>query len=250
MRTRLIAFRAARTVGAAALLMVPAAGSAYADGSVTATVSPAGAGPGDRVEIRVRGCQSSGGTARSQAFSGPAELRGEGSHDPRNSSHDAQQSQSGAESVRSGEQSSSERENAPTDEGGARYDSGQVVSESQRERSSVLKGHTLHGYATIEDRLAPGSHQITVRCAGREHRAAGTVHIAGPHSRPVHPSPVAPVRAGGGGTAVLAAEQRPPNDTDGAGPGTPHTVIGLVLAGVAAVVVAVRGSRRRRQGSD
>ncbi|MGV9312626.1 hypothetical protein ACWDR0_10565 [Streptomyces sp. NPDC003691] len=33
---------------------------------------------------------------------------------------------------------------------------------------------------------------------------------------------------------------------ESAGPGTAHTVIGLVLAGVAAVVVAVRGAHRRR----
>ncbi|MER7896926.1 hypothetical protein ABTX62_12595 [Streptomyces sp. NPDC096046] len=57
-------------------------------------------------------------------------------------------------------------------------------------------------------------------------------------------SPVAPVQAGGGGAAALiAAEDR------GNGPGTAQGVTGLVLAGVAAVVVAWRGVRRRR-GTD
>ena len=57
-------------------------------------------------------------------------------------------------------------------------------------------------------------------------------------------SPVAPVQAGGGGAAELvAAEER------GAGPGTAQGVTGLVLAGVAAVVVALRGLRRGR-GTD
>ncbi|MGW0496998.1 hypothetical protein ACWD0Z_16630 [Streptomyces sp. NPDC003007] len=57
-------------------------------------------------------------------------------------------------------------------------------------------------------------------------------------------SPVAPVQAGGGGAAALvAAEDR------GTGPGTAQGVTGLVLAGVAAVVVAWRGVRRSR-GTD
>ncbi|MGW5131454.1 hypothetical protein [Streptomyces sp. NPDC004135] len=57
-------------------------------------------------------------------------------------------------------------------------------------------------------------------------------------------SPVAPVRAGGGGAAdLVAAEER------GAGPGTAQGVTGLVLAGVAAVVVALGGARRSR-GTD
>jgi hypothetical protein len=59
-----------------------------------------------------------------------------------------------------------------------------------------------------------------------------------------HPSPVAPVQAGGGGAAdLVAAEDR------GAGPGTAQGVTGLVLAGVAAVVVALGGVRRGR-GTD
>lgn len=57
-------------------------------------------------------------------------------------------------------------------------------------------------------------------------------------------SPVAPVRAGGGGAAdLVAAEER------GTGPGTAQGVTGLVLAGVAAVVVALGGARRSR-GTD
>jgi hypothetical protein len=61
-----------------------------------------------------------------------------------------------------------------------------------------------------------------------------------------HASPVAPVEAGGGGAAdLVAAEDR------GAGPGTAQGVTGLVLAGVAAVVVALGGVRRnRKRGTD
>jgi hypothetical protein len=40
-------------------------------------------------------------------------------------------------------------------------------------------------------------------------------------------------------------------DAEDAGPSTPQTVIGLALAGVAAVVVALRSARRRRRtGAD
>ncbi|MFD3520589.1 hypothetical protein [Streptomyces sp. NPDC058653] len=71
-------------------------------------------------------------------------------------------------------------------------------------------------------------------------------HVAYPaHPRPSdpHASPVAPVRAGGGGrtTTALAGDE--------AGPSTPHTVIGLVLAGAAAVAVAIRSARRRRSAA-
>lgn len=59
-----------------------------------------------------------------------------------------------------------------------------------------------------------------------------------------YPSPVAPVQAGGGGAAdLVAAEDR------GAVPGTAQGVTGLMLAGVAAVVVALGGVRRSR-GTD
>ncbi|QHY95677.1 hypothetical protein SSPS47_11165 [Streptomyces sp. S4.7] len=58
-----------------------------------------------------------------------------------------------------------------------------------------------------------------------------------------HASPVAPVRAGGGGRTISTAA------ADEAGPSTPHTVIGLVLAGVAAVAVAIRSARRKRSAA-
>ncbi|MFJ6634101.1 hypothetical protein ACIQMR_22345 [Streptomyces sp. NPDC091376] len=63
-------------------------------------------------------------------------------------------------------------------------------------------------------------------------------------------TPVAPVRAGGGGAATEPAAAHAAKSADTQGPGTPHTVIGLVLAGVAAVAVAFRSARRRRIGSS
>ncbi|MGI5355405.1 hypothetical protein ACQI4E_08825 [Streptomyces sp. CA-252508] len=104
------------------------------------------------------------------------------------------------------------------------------------------KGGPLHGDTTVKSHLDTGTYPLTVHCDGRDHHDAGTVHV----TRHTPATPVAPVRAGGGGAAPMAAEA-PRGDTEGQGPGTPHTVIGLVLAGVAAVAVAFRSTRRRRR---
>ncbi|MFG3506316.1 hypothetical protein ACGF5F_12480 [Streptomyces sp. NPDC047821] len=104
------------------------------------------------------------------------------------------------------------------------------------------KGGPLHGDTTVKSHLDSGTYPLTVHCDGRDHHDAGTVHVT--HHAP--PTPVAPVRAGGGGTAALAADA-PRGGVEEQGPSTPHTVIGLVLAGVAAVAVALRSTRRRRR---
>ncbi|MEV5881873.1 hypothetical protein AB0L74_03980 [Streptomyces sp. NPDC052020] len=103
---------------------------------------------------------------------------------------------------------------------------------------------TLTGSGRVRSTAAAGRHEVRVRCGAAERTA--TLTVAGrtsPSARPAAPaSPVAPVDAGGGGAARLAAE-------DGGrttGPGTAHTVTGLVLAGAAAVAVALRGARRCR----
>jgi hypothetical protein len=90
---------------------------------------------------------------------------------------------------------------------------------------------------------------VEVTCQDSAGKAAGVItvtraeHHHQHHTQPLEP--VAPVHAGGGGAALLAAE-----GAHEQGPGTRHAVIGLVLAGVAAVAVAGRSVRRRRQGSE
>ncbi|MFH8288731.1 hypothetical protein [Streptomyces sp. NPDC018059] len=99
----------------------------------------------------------------------------------------------------------------------------------------------LHGNAEIRGGLS-GSYDVTVICDGHPHQGTGTVRI---NQR--NPEPAAPVRAGGGGTAHLTSTVSAEADgADEAGPGTRHAVIGLILAGVAAVAVAFRSVRRRR----
>ncbi|WP_434091148.1 hypothetical protein [Streptomyces flaveus] len=74
-------------------------------------------------------------------------------------------------------------------------------------------------------------------------KGTGTLTVVKKSTAPsAHKSPTAPVSAGGGGTARLSAVQ----ERAAEGPGTPHTVIGLILAGAAAVAVAVRSVRRGR----
>ncbi|MFJ4922130.1 hypothetical protein [Streptomyces sp. NPDC088725] len=63
------------------------------------------------------------------------------------------------------------------------------------------------------------------------------------HPNPAQ-SPIAPVRAGGGGTAVLAADGQAAADRSG--PGAPHAMVGLLLTAVAAIAVTFRSVRRRR----
>ncbi|MFJ4961378.1 hypothetical protein ACIP6P_02795 [Streptomyces sp. NPDC088729] len=95
----------------------------------------------------------------------------------------------------------------------------------------------LFAEATVRFDAEPRSYEVRVRCADGRGRATGTLTVVH-HSRP---SPVAPVKAGGGGAATLAERS-----AESQGPGTRHAVIGLVLAAVAAVAVALRTSRRRR----
>ncbi|GGQ02357.1 hypothetical protein ACFFKE_28050 [Streptomyces mutabilis] len=105
----------------------------------------------------------------------------------------------------------------------------------------------LVGAGTVRSTMEAGAYVVRVEC-GQDARE-GTVTVA-ERQRPAAPaSPVAPVDAGGGGTARLAAsdtrdEVRPEP------PGTAHTVTGLVLAGIAAVAVALRGVRSRSRGTD
>ncbi|MFF8829765.1 hypothetical protein [Streptomyces sp. NPDC015131] len=104
------------------------------------------------------------------------------------------------------------------------------------------KDGPLYGDTTVRSHLEPGDFPLTVHCDGRDHPDAGSLLV----ERRTAPSPVAPVRAGGGGAAALAADA-PRGGDEEHGPSTSHTVVGLVLAGVAAVAVALRSTRRRRR---
>ncbi|PCG84310.1 hypothetical protein CIB93_20315 [Streptomyces sp. WZ.A104] len=95
----------------------------------------------------------------------------------------------------------------------------------------------LFAEARIRSDAEPRSYDVWVTCEDSNGKATGTLTVIH-HNRP---SPAAPVKAGGGGTATLAERA-----VESEGPGTRHAVTGLVLAAVAAVAVALRSSRRRR----
>ncbi|MEU6894217.1 hypothetical protein ABZ934_20905 [Streptomyces sp. NPDC046557] len=116
--------------------------------------------------------------------------------------------------------------------------------------------HALWGDALIASHAQPGSHEIRVKCDGRDDRVSGSLRIRERHHPDPHHSPVWPVHAGGGAMAAevaktteLAAAPAKKNH-GGDGPGLPQTVIGAVLAAVATLAVAGRALalRRRRSG--
>ncbi|MFB7866737.1 hypothetical protein [Streptomyces sp. NPDC056069] len=116
--------------------------------------------------------------------------------------------------------------------------------------------NALSGGATVKHGLEDGTYKVTVTCDGHDHHDAGSVQVRRheePTHRPTHhPSPIAPVHAGGGGAAAFAAPAAPgvAQTADAAGLGTPYTLLGLGLAAVAAVAVAFRSARRRGTGTD
>ncbi|GAA2396767.1 hypothetical protein GCM10010420_23110 [Streptomyces glaucosporus] len=132
-------------------------------------------------------------------------------------------------------------------------------------------GGGLFGETRIRSDAEEGRHRITVECEGADGGLTGRLTVrrsasgapsspaasptASPKTSPavsptgtpaVSPSPVAPVPAGGGGTAERDGER-----SGDAGPGALHTALGVGLAGAATLVVARRAVvLRRRNRSD
>ncbi|MEV0277242.1 LPXTG cell wall anchor domain-containing protein [Streptomyces sp. NPDC050610] len=96
----------------------------------------------------------------------------------------------------------------------------------------------LFGEAAIRSSVSVGEYAVTVACAGEEETVQGNLTVTAEGSSAPASSPVAPVPAGGGGTA--------PRIEDTGGP-EPY---GLVLAGGAALVLGgLFLHRRRRRGA-
>ncbi|MDQ0961556.1 hypothetical protein QFZ66_005434 [Streptomyces sp. B4I13] len=121
-----------------------------------------------------------------------------------------------------------------------------------------VSGGSLVGDTRVRSSVAAGAYDVRITCV--DFTVKGRISVVAPSpvepSRPressgpptqdaptVPASPVAPVRAGGGGAAPLASVEEARVD----GPGAVQAVIGLVLAGVAAAAVVFRGVRRRRR---
>ncbi|MFI9036067.1 hypothetical protein [Streptomyces sp. NPDC053726] len=121
----------------------------------------------------------------------------------------------------------------------AKGNSDVFVSEA---RFSPAADGGLFAQARISSDASPGDYDIQIVCTDdKGTKTSGTVTVIDRDQ----PTPLAPVRAGGGGTAVLT-DQEAHQD----GPGTVQAVIGLALAAVAVVAVAFRSVRRRRPAED
>ncbi|MGP2441088.1 hypothetical protein [Streptomyces sp. JW3] len=132
--------------------------------------------------------------------------------------------------------------------------------ESDVRLSLASSDGALVGAGRVRTSVTAGAYVVKVRCGSQQREGRLTVGDRGDRPdegrtpTPAHASPVAPVDAGGGGAARLAATDAgtahdPQGEARPDGPGTAHAVIGLVLAGVAAVAVALRSARRSR-GTD
>ncbi|WP_329442690.1 hypothetical protein [Streptomyces canus] len=107
---------------------------------------------------------------------------------------------------------------------------------------------SLVGETRVRSSIEPGPYDVQITCADFQVKGRITVVAAegagatAAATATALATPVAPVNAGGGWTAThLSAMEPQPT-----GPGTGQTVTGLVLAGVAAVAVVLRRSRRSR----
>ncbi|MFJ8590874.1 hypothetical protein [Streptomyces sp. NPDC093598] len=205
------------TVCTSVLAAVALAPAAYAADAGNVSVTPAAPVPGSDVTLRVTGCAQRTAVAASAAFVADARLTVTGAHELAGESRVRSTLEAGSYAVR-------------VTCGDMRRTGTLTVQDGEGRRPGAVPG--VGGQPP-----APGK--------GGQPSAPGVdgqPPLSHPPSAPA--SPVAPVRAGGGGAAALvAAEDR------GAGPGTAQGVTGLALAGVAAMVVALRGVRRGR-GTD
>lgn len=251
MRSGLLALRAAGLV--AAMVAVPVLDTTAADAhdSVKATVSPSPVRPGGEVKIKVAGCENPrSASARSDVFVADSELAG-------------RDGLRGEAKIKSSTEDGKYQVDVWCD--GHDHRGAGVVEVNHKPKPkpkpSVKPTPSAKpkpkSSATPKSSAKPTPKSSAKSSAKPEKKADASAPPAGtpkparsPSAHTVHASesasasPVAPVRAGGGGrtsTTGMAADR--------AGPSTPHTVIGLVLAGVAAVAVAVRSARRKRSAA-
>ncbi|MFJ2216957.1 hypothetical protein ACIQVO_19380 [Streptomyces sp. NPDC101062] len=268
MRTALLALRATGVV--TVLVTTPVLGTAttaQAHDAVRVTVIPSTAAPGDQVEIRAEGCRSREAVAVSRVFTNDAKLipsafgedwnrdQAEAARNPEKPVPLTGHARVKA-SVTGGRYEIDIRCDGHSHAGSGSFD---VVGKSRPDPARPDPARHDRG----DGNRGNGDHRDHERGDGdrRDHERGDhdrrdddrRDNGRGDHDRPGHHrEPWSPVRAGGGGTAQLAAEAAPASpaaehkSAGTAGPGTPHAVIGLILAGVAAVAVAFRSVRRQR----
>ncbi|MFP3992181.1 hypothetical protein U9R90_32860 [Streptomyces sp. E11-3] len=106
------------------------------------------------------------------------------------------------------------------------------------------KGFPLSGEAMIRSTVSPGTYEVTVNCDGKDGKVKGELEVVQSKPSPDKPSPTAPIRAGGGGTADDTADTV--SAAEGQSTGTGYALFGALFGGAAALVVAGLVRRRRR----
>ena len=245
------------TVCTSVLAVVALAPVAYAADAGRVSVTPAAPAPGSDITLRVTGCAQRTAVAASAAFVADARLTVTGARELAGESRVRSTVEAGSYAVRvtcgatrqtgtltvrdGGEARRSGTAPLPVHEAAAPPVPGADGLPPAPEKGNRPPAPGMGGQLPAPD----GGGQLPAPDGGGRPSAPGVDGEPPLSHRPgAWASPVAPVQAGGGGAAELvAAEER------GAGPGTAQGVTGLVLAGVAAVVVALRGLRRGR-GTD
>ncbi|KUN01393.1 hypothetical protein AQI95_31175 [Streptomyces yokosukanensis] len=182
------------------LAVAALASPAHAADTGSVSVTPASPAPGTDVALRVSGCSGSQGTAVSSAFVSDARLTG------------SQGSLSGETRVRSS------------------------LAPGAYDVRVTCADYVISGRITVAGKGTGGTGATGATGSGR---GSGQDGNAGREPGD-DASPVAPVHAGGGGTAHFATVA-----TTESGPDTARAVSGLALAGIAAVAVGLRARRSR-----
>ncbi|MEU2536448.1 hypothetical protein [Streptomyces iakyrus] len=239
------------TVCTSVLAVAALAPSAYAVDGGSVSVTPAAPAPGSDVMLRLTGCAQRTAVAASAAFVADARLTVTGHAELAGESRVRSTAEAGSYAVRITCGAAQQTATLTVRDGAARRSDAAPLPVPGAGGQQPAHGEPANG----EDGQQPAHGEPANGEAGQQPApegggqpsAPGRDREAFPSHRPGAPaSPVAPVRAGGGGAAELvAAEER------GAGPGAAQGVTGLVLAGVAAaVIVALRRGVRRGRGTD
>jgi hypothetical protein len=233
------------TLGAGAVVAAALTPAAYAvdAGPAGISVTPGSPAPGTDVQVRAMGCGGRTGTAASDAFVSDARLTGGGGA-----------GLIGETRVRTTLAPGSYGIEVDCDGHAGRVKGTVTVTAPHDSAPHDSAPHDSAPHDTSAQDSAPHDSAPHDSAPGDPAPQESAPHDSAPHDSAPYDSapsvsapasPVAPVHAGGGGAARLAAA-----DARAAGPGTRQAVIGLVLAGVAAIAVAVRSARRGHDRRD
>ncbi|MZF86722.1 hypothetical protein [Streptomyces sp. SID5643] len=252
------------TVCTSVLAVAALAPSAYAADGWSVSVNPAAPAPGSDVTLRLTGCAQRTALAASAAFVADARLTVTGARELAGESRVRSTTEAGSYAVRITCGTAQQTATLTVRDGAARRPGtaplpvpgagGQRPAHGEPANGEAgqqpAHGEPANGEAGQQPAHGePANGEAGQQPApegGGQPSAPGRDREAFPSHRPGAPaSPVAPVRAGGGGAAeLIAAEER------SAGPGAAQGVTGLVLAGAAAAIVLLRRGVRRGRGTD